>query len=235
MNVAGETIYIVCAAPHVAAVWRNSSTISLDPISMRMYTWIGVSKENREKLFIPHEKAKYNEGNQRALTPTQMMIELHHRQVHPGPRFDQHFEKKTLPALFDNLDLTTKEHPAVVEKSDSSVTVSLLKLCMQVFIKGQTDALWGQAIWKVEPELLNLFMTWEHTNWKYLFHLPWFLSQDMLNAKDKLVDAFTKYLCIPPAERRDAGYFAQASESMLREVGLSEREIGGIIMLHYWA
>jgi cholesterol 7alpha-monooxygenase len=235
MTVAGETIYIVPAAHDAAAVWRNSSTISMDPISVKMYTWIGVSEANRSALFSTHAHAQYNEGNQKPLTPTRMMIELHHRQVHPGEKYDHHFRGKTLPALLHDMDLHRENNLAVLDRSGNFIKISLLKLCMQVFIKGQTDAFLGQAIWKADQDLLSWFMIWEHTNWKYLFQPPEFLSGDMLKAKQKLIGAFAKYLSMPRDERQDAGYFAQATEDMLREVGLSDREIGGILMLHYWA
>lgn len=78
-------------------------------------------------------------------------------------------------------------------------------------------------------------MIWEHTHWKYLCGLPRFLSGDMLEAKSKLIEAFTMYTVIPREERKDAGYFVQAAENMLHKASLSEKEIGDILMLQYWA
>ncbi|PSN62499.1 cytochrome P450 [Corynespora cassiicola Philippines] len=235
MNIAGTSIYIISDAQDAAVVWKNSSTITMDPLSVKLYIWVGMSAKSREVLFQAHQDAKYNEGNAKPLTPQQMMIQLHHRQSHPGARLDYHIEESTLPSMFRNLDLKAKQHPAVLGRSGKGTRVSLLKLCTHIFIKGQTDAYFGQAIWWADPHLMDYFMVWEHTNWKYLFEMPSFMSGDMLQAKGNLIQGFTKYLAIPREERKDASYFVQTVEDMLREVGLTESEIGSMLMLHYWA
>lgn len=65
--------------------------------------------------------------------------------------------------------------------------------------------------------------------------MPCIFARDMLAAKKTITEAFTKYYGRSRNERKEAVYFETALEDMLREVKLSEDEMGKLTMLHYWA
>ena len=234
ITVAGQTIYILTSAKDVASAWKFSAAISMDPISEEMYTRVGISSKSRESLFRSHPLASYNAGNPHPLSPTEMVIRLHQQQGHPGPRLDDLMEKLLL-SICKNLEFGNESHSAVLNRSTEGYSVSLLKLCIEVFIGGTTDAIFGAAIRTLQPELFKWFMLWEHSNWKFLFQLPPVMSQDMLSAKRELIEMFARYCKLPADMRRDSSYFIEELEKILREVGLSDEEIGGFMILHYWA
>jgi len=207
----------------------------MDPISDEMYTRLGISLKSKKALFDHHPDATYNAGNARPLSPTDMIITLHQQQLHPGPRLDEFMTTKVLPGIFQSLNFRKESHAALLSTSGTGHTISLVKLCTDVFIRGTTDAYFGSAIWTVQPDLLEFFIRWEYTNWKFLFQLPAMMSRDMLAARGELVRAFTKYCELPDEQRQDRSYFIEKLETMLREVGLSSKEIGSVMMLHYWA
>ena len=51
--------------------------MSLDLITMDMYILGGISKKGRRFMLEQRPIARYNRGNSRPLTPTQITIELH--------------------------------------------------------------------------------------------------------------------------------------------------------------
>jgi hypothetical protein len=236
MTVAGQTIYIATAASDINHVWKNSKTISMNPITMDMYLLGGISEKSRKAMFEQYPTARYNSGQGRALTPTQMVIELHHHQLHTGgARLDCLMKDKTLPSCFRNLDIADSANDAVLSRSGNSAVVSLLTLCVNAFITDETEAYFGPALLQRSPNLVKAFLDWEYCNWKFLFMLPDALAQDMIRSKSTITGAFADYYLQPRSERPGSVYFVEALEDMLREVGLTEDEMGKFTLLHYWA
>jgi hypothetical protein len=235
MTVAGETIYIATSANDIAGIWKNSRAFSMDPLSTDMYGRVGLSKESVNAMFDTHPHAQYNSKNPRPLTPTQMVAELHHQQLRNGPHLDALMKNKLLPSLFSRLDFSKPSHPALLSHSERSVVVSLLELCVDLFITEETKAYFGPALLKNSPDLVKHFMTWEYVNWKFIYLLPDIFAGDMLSSKSYMTTAFTNYYKLTRSERSDSVFFVTALEDMLREVGLSDRELGQFTLLHYWA
>lgn len=234
MTVAGQTIYVATSAEDITRVWNNSKTISMNPLTMDMYIWCGISERSRESLFERHPSAQYNADNARPLTPTQMVIELHHQQL-SGARLDALVEEKVIPALFKKLGFSQPNAPAVLSRSEKSITISLHELCVDLFITHDTEVFWGPALLKNSPNMIKAFLDWEYSSWKFLFQLPDIFAKDMLKAKSTITGAFANYYKLPRSQRPNAEYFATGLEDMLREAGLSEDEMGKFTLLHYWA
>lgn len=224
ITVAGQTLYIATSSEDINAVWNNTKTISMIPISDELYKWAGIGEESRKSMFEAKENAKYNESNAKALTRTQIVQQLHHRQLHRGPRLDDLTSSRVIPSIFRQLDA---KH--LVED------VSLFELCVQIFITDTTDAYFNPKLREIEPNLISAFEMWEQSNWKFLFQLPGAFARDMLAAKATITNAFTKYYSLPRSERPGAIFFVTELEDLMREAGLSEEEMGAFTLLHYWA
>ena len=235
MTVAGQTIYVATSPDDISGVWKNSRTISIDPITMDMYNLGGISAKNREAMFNRHPTGRYNAGTSRPLTPTQMTIELHHRQLHAGPRLDSLLQDKMIPSCFKKLDIADPKNKAILSRSENSAIVSLHDLCVDTFITEVTEAYFGPALLLESPNLVGAFLDWEYCSWKFLFMLPDVLAQDMIKTKRKITDAFANYYRQPQISRPGAIYFVESLENMLVEVGLTKDEMGKFTLLHYWA
>lgn len=236
MTVAGQTIYVATSPDDIGGVWKNSKTISLNPITMDMYTLGGISARIREAMFEQHATARYNRGTGgRALTPTQMTIELHHQQLHAGPRLDSLLKDKMIPVLFKKLDIFDSKNTAIMSRSGDSAMISLHELCIDTFVTEVTEAYFGPGLLSRSPNLVKAFLDWEYCSWKFLFMLPDVLARDMIETKKVITDAFADYYCQPRGSRPGSIYFVDALEDMLVEVGLTEDEMGRFTLLHYWA
>jgi hypothetical protein len=235
MKVAGQTIYVATSPDDIGRVWKNSKTISLNPITMDMYTLGGISTRSSEAMFQQHTTARYNSGTGLPLTPTQMTIELHHQQLHAGPRLDSLLQDKMIPGCFKRLNITDSMNTATLSRSGNSVIISLHELCVDTFITEVTEAYFGPALLSKSPNLIKAFLDWEYCSWKFLFMLPDVLAQDMIKTKKTITDAFTNYYQQPRISRPGSIYFIDSLEDMLVEVGLTKDEMGKFTLLHYWA
>ena len=99
-----------------------------------------------------------------------------------------------------------------------------------VFIHTTTEVYWGKQIFQIAPDLINSFLKWEETNWKYLFQLPRYFSEDLYGAKEQLID-FNQ----SQAERPGSIHSISASEVEMRNIDLRNDEIAKINMLSHWA
>ncbi|KAI0186879.1 cytochrome P450 [Xylaria flabelliformis] len=201
-----------------------------------MYRWIGVSRDGFNKMFSIDEFAEHNIDMAHPQAPAIMINEYHRRQTKPGELFNDLLHKRTITQIHEALQaISDGTSRSIMEQSGDRVTISLLQLCTELFLRGTTTSFLGNKIWEVNPDLLDSFMVWERTNWKYMFQLPDIISGDMLQARDDIIDSFTRYLCIPQEDRRDSNYFVKSIETMMRDVGCSEQDMARVLMLHFWA
>ncbi|KAH7136043.1 cytochrome P450 [Dendryphion nanum] len=233
---AGTRINIVTHPNDVANCYKNTTTISYHHIIKDMYRYIHVSDEGVEKMFTLDPEAPHNRGQAKPLMPAYAVNELHRVQVHPGENFDDLLHNRFTPGITKCLDFDSAlDHPAVLNRSKDSFTVSSLELCNELFVRGTTEAFLGKSIWKVNPNLLKAFRQWERTNWKYMFQMPNFMSGDMMAARDEIIDTFVRYFRLPKEERSDCNLFIREAERLIREVDISELDMAKVFMLHFWA
>jgi hypothetical protein len=161
--------------------------------------------------------------------------DFHKQQLHNGPRLEALMSEKIVPGLFRFVDFSDPRHPAVTSCCEAGVTVSLFELCVHAIIAEDTDAYFGPKLREMAPGIIEAFVDWEYANWKFVMQMPAFLSRDMLRCKATVVDAFEAYYRVSRSERPGASHFVVSLEDMLREAGLTEKEMAMFTFLHYWA
>ncbi|KAI9640837.1 hypothetical protein NHQ30_010678 [Ciborinia camelliae] len=236
ITLAGETLCVITGANEIGELYRNSSTITWDNLIKQMYTFVGLSPRSIVSMFgEDHEKPASKDSKVPTRSAHEMTSEYHRQQLLSGANLEN-LVQQIIPGLQKNLSWDTlKQHPACVRKSGDSVTLSLWEWCNEVIITGSTTAYYGHKIFELNPNLLQAMMTWEATNWKFMYQLPGFMSRDMTDAKNEFIDTLCKYFETPKEERSDVLYFVTAMEDEMRAAGLSNRETAGIHMLHLWA
>lgn len=189
-----------------------------------------------KKLFSLDPSATYNAGLPKPLQPAFMFNDYHRVQLQPGVNFDDSLHNRTIPGIERTLGFyVSVEHPAVLARSKDGVTVSLLELCNELFVRGTAESFLGKSVFRVNPDLVNVFRRWERTNWKYMFQMPKFMSKDMVAAKDEIIHTFVDYFRLPYEERSDYNQFIKDSEKLAKEIGFDEMDTAKIFMLHFWA
>lgn len=235
MSFMGKTVYIVSNPKDVADSYRNQKNFSRDTLTKEMYARVGVPWKVADRLFTVDPNASYNANQVKLLHPTDIMMEFYHQHIFPGDRFEEFMSETILPGLDRDMDFDAAiPHPAELRRHEESITVSLGKLCVHVFVQGFAEAYYGPKLWEIEPDFINLYLVWEKINWKFLFNTPAFMSRDMLEAKKALVNLFVEYFKIPVGERQSSNFFVISMENSLREANLTDDEIGCIFMLQTW-
>jgi hypothetical protein len=164
-----------------------------------------------------------------------LAIDFHHIQLLPGP--DSQVERLTVKFLHEisealQWDVLLRDRH--LPDGADCIETSLLKWAGGVLIKAGTKAYWGDRLWDVAPDLLDSFYRFDRSIWKLLFHYPNVFSRDALAARDKIINALTKYFQIPREERDDVAWFTRSLETESRLVGLDERDMAASTLLLYF-
>ena len=235
ITIAGQVIYIVTSPEDVQTLYKSTLTISWLRFIQDLYRWIGIPQSKIDSLWrVPSEPEKVTYPVQK-LPPTQRMSEYHTQQLLPGEKLDT-MTQKFLSYVDERLrwqELYASKH-CILESSSDSVKLSLMDWTADVFIRASTEIYWGKSIWKVAPNLIDAYLQWEETSWKYVFQLPRFFSRDMYAAKDQLLDGFAAYFGQQKDKREDATYFVTMTEEELRGLAFSDHDVGKVNMLQYW-
>ncbi|KAF2818683.1 cytochrome P450 [Ophiobolus disseminans] len=233
---AGMRIYIVTSPNHVASCYRNTTTISYHPVIEDMYRWIQFSDGGMKKVFVVDPSAAHNADLPKPVAAAFMLNNYHRAQLLPGEDFEELLHNRLTPSMERTFDFdSTPNHPAVLARSKDSISISVLELCNELFVRCTAEATLGKSIFRVNPNLLNAFGRWERTNWKFMFQMPKFMSRDMIAGKDEIINTFVEYFRLPYEERSDCNYFVRASEKLAKDVGLCELDTAKIFLLHIWA
>ncbi|KAF7879662.1 uncharacterized protein EAF02_007832 [Botrytis sinoallii] len=161
------------------------------------------------------------------------MTSEYHRQQLLTAVNSENLVQQIIPGLEKSLSWNIlRKHPTCIHTSGDSITLSLWNWCNEVIIKSSATAYYGPKIFEINPNLLQAMMSWEATNWKFMYKLPDFMARDMINARSESIDTLCKYFETPKKDRSDALYFVTAMEEEMRAAGLNDRETAGIHMLY---
>jgi hypothetical protein len=169
----------------------------------------------------------------RPLEPAWMIDEYHRRQTKPGAMLDNLLHGRFIPEA----DRILGKLRVASAATDENVSISLLHICIDVFVGGMLTAFLGKKQMrdrKANAAWVESFLTWERTSWKYMFRMPKLLSRDTLGARDEMINIFVRYLGVPPEERDDATYFVKETERMLRDARCGDEDIARVLVLHFW-
>lgn len=167
----------------------------------------------------------------------QLAIDFHHIQLLPGPNSKandliQKFLKRiayslTWERVYNDARVFSKQSYEIVEGS-------LLEWCGKVLVEAGTTTYYGQSLWEIEPDLLDIFYTFDHGMWKILFHYPRVFSRDAFAARDRLINAVDRYFALPKDQRKDESWFTDALEAEQRSIGMSEREMAATVIIIFF-
>lgn len=140
-------------------------------------------------------------------------------QMHPGEKLD------TLQATFlNNIQHLLRWDQIVGVKSctDSVKVVSAWKWCRHALVDAATHAFFGDAIYRVAPNILSDFYIYDDEAWKQHYNYPKFAARDMYEAKERCLQAWIKYLSLPLEERKDASWITKKVEEGLKQLGIDD-------------
>lgn len=228
----GTKLYILTNPRDISEAYRNSSSLSFDIFVKHLIRTCGSSKHVVERLYQhPQPPSEHRKSLGKA---------LHDFQVHqssPGQNlenlsvaFVEYFEKSL---VFADVTVNSQYNLKASGKVNTA-TLSLSKWCAEVVINASQRAYFGDFLFEADPNLAQTFVEFDTLSWQLLYHFPRLISRKMHAAKERLIDALTCYFEKPVEKRTGAAWVTQLIEKEMRELGLTDREMGTLMMLQYW-
>ncbi|KAF2793410.1 cytochrome P450 [Melanomma pulvis-pyrius CBS 109.77] len=218
----GQNVYIITSAQDTIAALKNVSQLSFDSYLKDMSARFGMSPTIINAAWRAHENTSSHPGG--AIASQQLL---------PGPHMS-HLQDSLLGRIHQIL--TWKNIPKFVvrENRGSEKVVSLLHLVRHTFTESTTQALFGEALQQVEPDIVAALGQFDYESWKFTYQVPPFLSLSMLPAKAIAQDGLRRYFELPESERAGACWMVQALETEIRALGGGSRDISASMMMLYW-
>lgn len=212
LTVMGEDMYIVTSPTDVLSVYRETKKLDFDGFVKEVMKDFGCTEDTVTKMFDVNGKPKH------------WMDTCHDNfklQMHPGDRFEV-LQADFLKKINDMLRWDRISGQSVKTFTEDSKTVSLWKWCGEVLVHAATKTFFGEAIYRVAPDVVSDFFTFDDEAWKMHYKYPKFAARDMYSAKERGEKAFTDYLSLPKEEREDAAWIVKQIEQGMGDVGISE-------------
>ncbi|KAL8921812.1 MAG: hypothetical protein Q9208_005569 [Pyrenodesmia sp. 3 TL-2023] len=113
--------------------------------------------------------------------------------------------------------------------------ISLMWWCCDVLIDSVTRAFFGDELFRIEPDIVQIFVKFDDLNWQFILQYPEFLSREMTAARNKMIKALTTYFERPLETRSNASSFVLSLEREMRKYDIGNGDIAAMLMLTIWA
>ncbi|KAL9124412.1 MAG: hypothetical protein Q9217_006254 [Psora testacea] len=233
---AGRSIYVITSPEEAQTLYKNTITLSWARYVQNLYGWIGMPKNNIEKLWPSTPTEKPNGFMPAKHSTNQKLFEYRHHHLLPGESLDE--LSQTFRSYLDKelqWQSLTAGNTYLRESSSDWIKISLLDWTTQTFIGTITEIYWGKSMFRIAPQLIESLRKWERCSWKHLYDLPSFLKKDTDAAKNNLLGGFTTYFGLPKSQRQDAMNPVAAVEGALRSIDFNDNDIAKVNMLWHWA
>lgn len=214
-------------------VYKNTTALTFDGFIRDLYTTFGMSKDGIRLMW----QANSPQAGQGTSEPNSRQVHLgqgvHRQQLHPGDHLED-ITAKYLDQIEQQLLWEGITDPSMTEPTEKGQLVDLWHWCATVVGNAAVTALFGNALLKIEPRLLDYLFMFDSESWKLTFQLPPFLARRMHIAKDKGREAFIRYFQVPAEKRPGICYYLRMVEAKQRQAGMNNRDIAIAAQMFLW-
>ncbi|KAG8162984.1 hypothetical protein KVR01_007462 [Diaporthe batatas] len=210
LTVMGQDMYIATSPKDVLSIYKETKKLDMNPVIAKIMRDFDCTKENVQKMFDTTNK------------PKSWMDTCHDDfklQMHPGERLEI-----LQTTVLNNIDRLLQWDQVVGVKSTKGPAkiVSAWEWCRHALVDGATRAFFGDAIYRVAPDILSVFYIYDDDAWKQHYNYPKFAARNMYEAKEQCLQAWIAYLSLPVEEREDASWIVKKIEQGLKQMGVDE-------------
>lgn len=231
--------YIATSPSDISAIYKNTETLTFDNFMREILSRIGVSALALEK-WIPDSNTTSpasgtRDGPKASINDiTHLGQKLCRKQLLPGKEFDV-LSAVLMKDIEESLQLQRIPQKTILSFTHTTKRVSLLGWCREVMIGSATRAFFSDRFLQIDPDLLESFYKFDATSWKVFFKYPQFLSNDMDDAKNRILVALAKYFSLPKEERKGESWLIASLEAEMVKVGIEDvNDMAAIVMPLYW-
>jgi hypothetical protein len=232
----GDTIYVITSAADVSTLYRRTDTLTFDAYITDTMSNMGATPEATRRMWqSPQSSSRSLFANPKNEPLAHLSFSIFQHQLHPGKPMDQ--LETVLLERIDNLiswQGLNQAAGAVLARGGAAWTVSLLQWTTSVMLRSATDAFFGAALLKIDPNMLEDYAYFDKHSWKLIYKIPPPWSSGMRRARDRVRSTFTSYFSLPVEERSDACWMVKALEAEMRACGIGPTDIGAYLMSIYW-
>ncbi|KAI1841566.1 hypothetical protein JX265_004704 [Neoarthrinium moseri] len=235
LTILGMKTYVLTKAEDVGEVYRNNDTLSYEEFVQMMMQILGNSRSAVKEMFKPLSKDKKGYPNPKEKPLGILFREMHIHQLFPGENLN-FLEDRFYRFFYDQLENSELRKASYAIRKSSDITiVPLVQWCSDYFAKAGQDAYFGPRLADLDPNLTDDFIIFDELSYQVIYQYPYFLAKKMRASRDRILQAFKKYLEIPHERREGAAWFVNASEEEMNYLHLSDEDKAIAIMTIYWA
>lgn len=234
ITLAGQKHYVVTSPSDVTAVYKTSSTLTMEMFLRDLMFSFDVSAYGTDRSFETLPKAESN-PNGKSLCEV-AVIYYRHQLFASGilgetvaqmiPLFDNHVSWQGV-----------KRSSALKELAslDKYAKVSLLRWCQETVLDVAVRKIFGNGLVDMNPTLLDDFIRFDTLSWKLLYRFPKIFRKEVDAARDKIVDMVGTYLDLPEEQRPDTSFMVRADIAEQKRAGLPKKDMMKHMTLLLWA
>ena len=160
--------------------------------------------------------------------------EMYQRQLLPGAKLDG-LSQKIIGFIDENLQWEKLAGPSVMEISETYIQLSLKTFCRGKLIDMISHYMFGEKLYQIEPNIAEHMVQFNDDAWMVLFRYPKFMAPKLAKSRQKIQEAFRKYIQIPREQRSDAMWGMQNIIAAQEQAGIREKDRTALLLLVYWA
>lgn len=234
MTLAGQKIYVVTSAKDVAAVYKNTVSLSFDTFIADMMRVFDVSPSALEKTWERPAPAGPGQvlltANPQNKSLNVLSYEFHKHQLHPGEEMNN-LRARFLPFLNEALLWENISGACVLRDSGKYKEISLLTWCRDILLDVATQAYFEDVLREIEPDFYSILTEFDNNVWMILYQYPRLLSQRMRAPKKRIHRTLTAYFKLPPEKRQGAAWFIRTFEAESRHLDVKEEDIAALMLM----
>lgn len=185
--------------------------------------------------FLEERKRKGGFPNPHAKPLGNMSELMFKSQLHPGNEMDK-LTDTFLGIIHERMAWENIPDTMIMKRNnkDTERVVSLQRLVRYVLLYAATKAFFGEAIFKIDPKILDYFAAFDEDSWQFTYQVPAIFARKMFQAKTRAQQVFDRYFELPRNERSDASWLVTTLEDEMLAVGTKSKDISAYLMMLYW-
>ena len=120
----------------------------------------------------------------------------------------------------------------ITGSSEKTKSVSLYRLCQEVFVRIGTKVFFGQQFLDLNPRLVHDFIDFDDYNWMVFYDWP--QRAVATNPMQKVLAVIEAYLDLPKTERPDAAWLIDMIEEAQGQLDMRKQDVAVVLLMLMW-
>lgn len=226
ITIMGQKIYIITHPDDVQTLYQSTTTLTFDGFIQDFFKKEGVTPKAIKIMFTKQAKS-----HKKLLAHTGE--DFFKQQFQPGGHLQPLFNSIQIK-ISETIQWDKVSRKTLISTKETTKTISLLAFCHEILVKPVSSAVFGNALYEIEPNLSEIYRKFDDHSWKMNYEVPRFMAPHVYDAKDEIRMVMLRYLRLPGERRSDAAWIIRVLEDELKSAGISEEDIASFFFGPFW-